>query len=401
MTQSSVYRKPAWLAVCFFLLAGFAGNATGQEPPSAQTIQVIGTSRIYKDNVAAARDQAIQEGLAAAVDKAVLGLLSTESLVRNFAGITEMLSGQTGTYVQGYKVLAEQRIRDVYRVLVQAEVSIAGLDQRFSEAGIVTGKAVMPAVLFLISEQNIDSEAPRYWWASDMAFYKAVSQTAMSGAMLQKGFRVVDPAAGSATPGAGGEADGPTMSDEQALLIGGRLGADVVVTGQARVEPTANVMGADIRSFRATVSVRALQTATGSEIASTRQTAVAANPNDFEGGREALAKAGALAGEAVSQQIASVWKKGSQEPAMVRILVDGTQNLSNFVLFRRVLSDIPGVEGIKIREMKADASTLMVGYAGTPKALADALILKTFDTFGININEVSESHLRIEIVSKP
>jgi len=86
---------------------------------------------------------------------------------------------------------------------------------------------------------------------------------------------------------------------------------------------------------------------------------------------------------------------------MVKVLVDGTQNLSNFVLFRRVLSDIPGVEGIKIREMKADASTLMVGYAGTPKALADALILKTFDTFGININEVSESHLRIEIVSKP
>jgi len=72
----------------------------------------------------------------------------------------------------------------------------------------------------------------------------------------------------------------------------------------------------------------------------------------------------------------------------------------NFVLFRKMLNDISSVEEIKTREMRPDTSTLMVEYTGTPKLLADALMLKTVENFGINITEVSEDHLRVEIVSK-
>ena len=82
------------------------------------------------------------------------------------------------------------------------------------------------------------------------------------------------------------------------------------------------------------------------------------------------------------------------------LVVEGTRNLENFILFRKTLNAIVGVEGMKIREMKPDTSTLVVNYSGTPVALADALLLKTFDDFGINITEVSEEHLRIEIVSR-
>ena len=65
-----------------------------------------------------------------------------------------------------------------------------------------------------------------------------------------------------------------------------------------------------------------------------------------------------------------------------------------------MLNDISGVEGIKTREMRPDTSTIMVDYTGTPKLLAEALMLKTVENFSINITEVSEDHLRVEIESK-
>jgi hypothetical protein len=110
--------------------------------------------------------------------------------------------------------------------------------------------------------------------------------------------------------------------------------------------------------------------------------------------------AGTLAGEALSGKIASIWQKRSKKTAMIKIIVEGTRNLSNFVLFRKTLNDISGVEGLKTQEMRPNTSTLMIDYIGSPRALADSLLLKTFDTFGINITEVSEEHLRVEIVSK-
>ena len=191
----------------------------------------------------------------------------------------------------------------------------------------------------------------------------------------------------------------PDLGNEEAVNLGIRFGADVVILGQSKVETTANVMGANIRSFQATVTLRAVQSKTGAEIGSTTQTAVAAKQSDYEGSTDALTKAGALAGEALSKQIASVWEKGFQGPSMVKIIVEGTQNLVNFVLFRKMLNDISGIEEIKTREMRPDTSTLMVEYTGTPKLLADALMLKTVENFGINITEVSEDHLRVEIVS--
>ena len=98
--------------------------------------------------------------------------------------------------------------------------------------------------------------------------------------------------------------------------------------------------------------------------------------------------------------ITEIWKKGPAKPEMIRIQVQGTSNLGNFVLFRNILNDIAGVKRIQIKELKADTSTIMVDYSRSTKSLADSLMVKTYETFSINISEVSEEHLQIELVSK-
>jgi hypothetical protein len=81
------------------------------------------------------------------------------------------------------------------------------------------------------------------------------------------------------------------------------------------------------------------------------------------------------------------------------VIVEGTRDLSKFVIFRAELNEIPGVDSLQTSEMKADEATIIVNFQGNAKELADALMLKTFESFGINIYEVSQSHLRVRLVS--
>ena len=82
----------------------------------------------------------------------------------------------------------------------------------------------------------------------------------------------------------------------------------------------------------------------------------------------------------------------------VEIEVIGTGELKNFVAFRKMLGTIPGVSGINIKEIKPNESTIGVEYNDSGETLAEELMLKTYDSFGIDIYEVSPERLGIELI---
>jgi hypothetical protein len=284
--------------------------------------------------------------------------------------------------------------------MVQVTVSIANLQKRFAETGITLIQESLPSILILISEQNIDDPFPRYWWGAESPYFKAAAETAIAEMLASNGLAVIDPGMMEEISDIDPESDHADISDQQAMVLGKQFEAGVVVVGQSKAERTENVMGANTRSFSASITARVINTENGEAIASTSQTSTTVNTNEYEGAQEALIKAGSRAGEDLFIKIAEIWKKGSEKPAMFGIEVAGTSNLGNFVLFRNILNGIAGVKRIQIKELKADTSTIMVDYTGTTKALADSLMIKAYDTFSINISEVSEDHLRIELVSK-
>jgi hypothetical protein len=126
---------------------------------------------------------------------------------------------------------------------------------------------------------------------------------------------------------------------------------------------------------------------------------VTANVDDAAGSRDALRGAGSLTGEQLALEIAAAWQKEGLEADKIEIQLTGTRNLANFVMFRRMLNTVEGVQGVQVKELKADNAILNVDYKGKPKELADALMLNAFETFGINIYEVAEDSLRIQLLS--
>jgi hypothetical protein len=385
----------------FSLLVVLAPSETVQAKSRnhTKTVVAIGTGIIRQNDSANAREKAISKSLVSAVNKVAVEFLPLESIVRDFQAFNEVIYGQSAKFIQGYKVLIESSSEDKYWVMVKATVSINRLKELMSSAGIVLDKKTLPKILFLISEQDLEDLVPKYWWGKDSAFAKASSASALAAVMKTKGFPVIDSSSIPQNTIVEAIYDKPYLNNHEVLDLGLRLKAQVVIVGNSAANRVPNIMGDKLKSFKGIVSARAIRTDTGAEIASTTQTAEAANPDESVGARNALSNAGSLTGEELASQIVAAWHKKGKQSSMVEIMVEGTSNLAGFVKFRRIINDTSGVKNLQIKEMKSDEATIIVEFQGNAKELADALMLKTFESVSINIYEVSQNQLRIELIS--
>ena len=361
------------------------------------TVEAIGTAPIQGEAIQASRDQAIADSLAASVAIAAGKIAPLDAIVRNFKTLNEVLYGHTDEFVQDYKVLTELKTGSQYRVLVQATVRADKIKAEMERLGIIIGLKSIPRILFLMAEQNIDDLSPRYSWDLVSSETPLRSEKAMAEIMRQKGLILIDSGAmapqGQTMPAATAPVD-----DRTALMLGLKMQADVVVIGSASVIRSANTMGAYNRSLKGVVTARALHTLTGAEAAKTSRAVVSAGGDAEAAGQEALTKAGALAGQDLTTQIIANWKRELASSADLDVVVGGTRNLANFVTFRRIVNGIEGVSSILVKEIKPDEAIIGIDFDGDAQMLAEAMMLQTYGTFGINIYDMSEGRIMLELV---
>jgi hypothetical protein len=394
-------RKRIGVAVGVLVLTlSLSVAAYAQQRVQDKTFVVIGSSRLQGTNIQAARDRAISESLVTAVALMTEEVLKLDSLVENFPEVNSVIFGNTDAFVQEYKVLTETEAGKFYRVMVKVTVAGKKIAKKLSTAGILRAKIDLPSVLFFISEQNLQDESPRYWWGKQMSGFEAISESTMADILRARGYPIVEHRGiGVDKLAELGSAEKPELSDEEAINLAARLQAEAVILGTAVASPTASVMGDDLKSFKVVLNARVLGTETGDELANIARTSVTANVDDAAGGREALKMAGTLAGDDLAIQLAAAWRKLAEKPSRLEIFVEGTGNLANFVKFRRALSGIPGVEGIRVKEIKPNETTLIADYKGKAEQLASALMLQNFENFGVNIYEISKQNLKVALVS--
>ena len=374
--------------------------ANAQQQVQNKTFVVIGTSGVSGDNIQVAREQAISESLVTAVALMTEEILQVDSLVKNFPQVNEIIYENTDAFVQDYKVLTETRSGKSYRVIVKATVAGEKITKQLSRAGILRAKVTLPAILFFISEQTLQEDSPRYWWGKDMGGFEATTATTMANILRAHGFAVVGPGGIEIRKIADWDSsDKPELTDEEALKLGTLLQADVVIVGTSIASLTTSVMGDELKSFKGNLNARVLRIETGEALTSISRTAVTANVDESAGSREALAMAGTLAGDQLAPQLSAAWRELVEKPSQVEVMVEGTGNLANFVKFRRALTSISGVGGIRVKEIKPNEATLIVEYQGKAEDLASALMLQDFKNFGINIYEITQQNLKIAIIS--
>jgi len=383
-----------FIATVMFLF----GIDTADAQQAKDTFIVMGTGNVKKENVSAARQEAIKNCLITAIGLKATDLMNIDSMVQNFETLNKALYTNIDKFIRGYKVLTEARSESTYRVMVQVTVSSKMVKRKLSAAGIMQGKMVMPKILFFIAEQSLEDGSPKFWWGRGMPFVNTASEKAIVEVMKEKGFKIIKHGPRIQNMAFRVIAGMPDLKDQEAIDFAAKMNADVIITGSSIANNLSNTMGADMKSFKGLTAVRALLVKTGKLIGSTSRTAVTANVNEIIGGRDALSGAGTLAGEEISRQVVSGWLKKDEDTEKFEILLKGAGNLANFVMFRRMLSTIQGVEFVQVKELKSDKATISVDFNGKTKELAAALMLKAFESFGINIYEVSDSQLKIELI---
>jgi hypothetical protein len=158
------------------------------------------------------------------------------------------------------------------------------------------------------------------------------------------------------------------------------------------------MMGAETRSFTGTLAARVVRTDSGQKILELTRTVAVAHEDEQFGSQEALTEVGAMAGQSLAEELAVLWQKEVARPSVVEVLIRGTGQLANYVKFRKALNTVTGVEGIRVKELRPNEAALLVEYQGSARDLAAALMLQQFESFGINIFEVTQNLLKIELI---
>ncbi|MGD2100259.1 MAG: hypothetical protein PVG35_22010 [Desulfobacterales bacterium] len=388
-------------ATAMALMLFLSVTADAKKQVQNKTFVVIGSSQIYSGNIQAARQAAISESLVSAVALMTQEVLEVNSLIEYFPRVNDIIYAKPDAYVLDYKVLTETQSGKHYRVLVEARVAGKKIAEQLSNADVLRAKVKRPAILFLISEQDLQQDAPRYWWGEQMGNFEAIAEDTMANILKAQGFPIVNHRDAEISELTDPRAIAtPVLSDESAIDIGNRLKADVIILGTAIASPTASTMGDDLKSFKAILSARVLQTQNGEELVNISRTSVTANINEAAGGREALTMVASLVADDLAIQLDAAWRRLADRPSQIEVFVEGTGNLANFVKFRRSLTSISGVGGIRVKEIKPNETTLIVDYKGKAEELAAALMRQNFENFGINIHEITQGNLKITLVSE-
>ena len=386
--------KKLQACLVLFLLLWY-GTALAEK--AANVITVIGSAAISNTNIAGARETAIKNGLALAVDQMAVHLTPSEKLVPRFEEVNQVIFKQTEQFISTYQVLAENKTKTAYRVLIQVTIDQQQLTAQLPQ--VQSAMSNLPTVLFCIAETGGENP-PGYWWRSLPANAFSAAEVSMEAVFKEMGFQVIlHPLV---LPEGLDITDQPDLDPQDALNLAAYFKADIVIIGRAAARSTQNTMD-DSTSYSSTVSAKAIIVAQTSGMGPVSQSAMQINTEPSKGLRAVLSEAGAATGKILGSQIIKTLQnqeKTKGPGGTIAIIVGGTQHLGNFVHFRRILNDMPGVTSIKIRAMQADEATIAVDYNGTAREIADALMLKTFPGFGVNLYDVGEENLRIELKIK-
>lgn len=386
------------MVILFLTLVMFTAGFADQENQDQKKMISLGKQSIVKENLPRAKKRAVDDALYASVERVIVEMLSPPEIARNLDLIYNQVLSDTQRYVETFRVLREVEKQGQYMVAVEAVINTASLKEIFTRAGTLNGDQKNPSVLVLISEQSYNEVLSRYWWGNNPLPYVSLAEGALVDLFKKKGFILV-----------GQGPDRPNLADlgisfdfvhdtMGALKLARELKADILVMGRARAEEPSNRMGEE-RSYKADMDLELFFSETGEPIDAVKESAVIKSGAE-EGSNQALVQVGTVAAETLATKINDFWSARQQTVQTIETRVEGADYLSSFIMLRKVLSDMPGIQDVKTKELGSDRAMVDIVFKGNAPALADLLMLKTFDSFGIEISEVTKASMVIRFITK-
>ncbi len=362
------------------------------------TSVTTGKRKIISHNIQKAKQGAVSDALGVAVQKAFATLVSSQTFASNLEFFYNRVLSRTSDYIITYRVLGGVENRGAYLVAVESKVDTRLLVKKLTAARIINAKKDKPAVLFFVAEKTPLNPRPEYWWGNTAARYKSFAEKIIIEKMLQDRFVVIgsdvrpDPSFYNITFNA--------IDDlSAARKLGRKMKADMIVFGTAGASEAINRMGEE-KAFNTEIKLDAYNLETGEKAVSSQVQAVAKSKMDQEGIIQSIEKAAVLSARDLSQKMEAYWSKNLRKENVFDVKLEGDDFLPRYIALKQRFRQMAGIENMQPKEVGSNHAVLEMFYKGKSFQFADAIMLKTFDSFGLEILDVTNRLVVIRFIEK-
>lgn len=344
----------------FIFIFPLSAASVGAQDETAKEITALG---VADGKSSRARDEALNDALRKAVEQGVGTFVTTELSVEQQRLVEERIYTESQGYIQGYKIIREGPIEDIYEVKISALVRMGKLASDLQSIGLLIRKKQNPRVMVVIYSSEMNSS----FLGVSLEGNRHVENQVESG-LLEKGFQLVD--AGQVRRKKELERlllkGDPSMANK----IAKDFGAEVLIQGDVRrtFVDEREVFGRPTRFFSNEVRLKALETDTGKLLFSGYRT----RPPSGTGALLPLEDATSELIDEMVSGILDQWRKdvfqaGSYQLDLSKI------TFSNLSKFKEGLRKIRGMRDIQVRSFQSGHALIEVKYQGPLEQLAEKI----------------------------
>jgi len=386
--------------IVLLIVMGILAGSSFAAKDAAVSIGVTTSKRmIINHNIQQAKQKAVSDALDLAVQNAFAELVSRRVFAASLEFLYDQVLPHASDYIITYRVLGGIENKNDYLVAVESKVDINLLEKTLTDAKILNVNQNKPVILFFVAEKTPSDLLPRFWWGKNPIPYQSLAEEIIINKMLQDRFLIT---------GNGQDRPDPSFYNiifksiydiAAAKALGREMKADMIVFGKASSSEAINRMGEE-KTFNAEINMEGYNLETGEKAVISQVQAVALNDMDQEGNNQAIVKAAILSAQDLSEKIDAYWTQNLRKEHSFDVRLEGDNFLPRFIALKQRFKQMSGIENMQPKEMGSNSAVLEIFYKGKASQFADAVMLKTFDSFGLEISDVTDSLVIIKFIEE-
>jgi hypothetical protein len=381
------------LAILF--IAVLPATAQPGSTPASTEITAVGMGAILANDVAAARDQALDDAMRNAVEQGLGTYLKSETLVENAQLVEDRILSWSAGYVKKYEILKEGQKDDAYEVQIRATVNLA--DLRNDDGALATLlEKENPRVMVMIAEQNVGETNKLNYFEADLT----AAETTIIDAFRNKGFEVVDQSQSKENQQRDMILSALDGNSKSAAAIAAAQHAELIITGKAVAKVATGFNLGGMKSCQANITTRLISADNARVIATASANGKMPHIDEVTGGTMAIQKAAKQCADSLLVKVTREAQKSFYNATTVNVRVQGYRDFSELQKFAEILKYyMRGVKGVFQRSAAGGYANLDVKIVGSAQQLARELANKDLSPFKVQLTSVTPNRVDIKISS--
>ena len=360
-------------------------------------VRASGYGTILENDVAAARDLAIQDAMRKAVEQNLGSFLSSETIVQNYTIVQDNIVTWSRGYVKKYELINEKKLDEsTYEVTISTILDKENLSSDALDLQNLVAQVGNPRFMVMIQEKNIGLNRTIFdhYFEVDIT----ASENSIIDVLTKEGLQFIDPSVIR-----------NRLEKEKALAIlqgdnkaaiaaANAYGAEIAILGKAVAKVATGVDLGGMKSCQADVTARAVYTDTGEILATASNHAAKPHIDELTGGTVAIKFASEKVAKELVNKILKYWQEQFYQATTIEVTVENLLDYEELNQFKTNLKySVRGIKEIHDRKFQNKQAVLEIKITGNTNQFTREITYKKLGNFDFEITEITHKTVRISI----